>query len=283
MCGRGGELEVSQTVAPVADPDGGTTMVPISRQVPGSALHLLYGDPSDPVWAEDFRRHRSELKDKVLGPTPRQGDGKDSSIQPGGQPPPDRVGALAAPGDSCTNGQYSLLGSAWAGRYFSYRIKLTSFGNNDTTRAAMVSGHHNWMFTYNDCGFGDQDNITTDYAGSTSQGVHTYPDGTSVVDKGNLANVNCGGALACAYVFGDGSSYTETDQRFADNFPFSNTGASNAYDYQSVATHESGHSIGLGHANSSGYLTMYYIAFLGDLNPRSLALGDVLGMRAIYP
>lgn len=288
VCGRGGGLAISQTVAPVQDPDGGTTMVPIARTEPEFEFQVLAGDPSDPVWAEDFRRHRAELKGSVIPPTPRQGGGGGSGSQPGGTPPgeqqQDGPTTLAAPGDSCTNGQYSLKGGGWAGRYFSYRINLGSFGNNDATRAAMVAGHHNWMFTRNDCGFGDQNNITADYAGSTSQGAHSYADGTSVVDRGNMSNLGCGGFIACAYTFPSGaSSYTETDQRFGDSYNWSNTGASNAYDYEAVATHETGHSIGLAHANSSSYLSMYYQTFQGDLNQRTLARGDVLGMRAIYP
>ena len=54
-------------------------------------------------------------------------------------------------------------------------------------------------------------------------------------------------------------------------------------DFQAVATHESGHSIGLDHANSSSALTMYYAIAAGATQARTLARGDVLGMRTRYP
>jgi hypothetical protein len=96
--------------------------------------------------------------------------------------------------------------------------------------------------------------------------------------------VNCAGALACTLVWHDGAgTITETDQRYSQSVTFSNVGAAGAYDYQAVGTHESGHSIGLTHANTSDALTMYYAVRAGTTHTRSLAKGDVLGLRARYP
>ena len=84
--------------------------------------------------------------------------------------------------------------------------------------------------------------------------------------------------------FTDGTgATTESDQRYSDKTTFSNVGAAGAYDFQSVATHETGHTIGLGHANSSDNLTMFYAIGAGETQARSLAKGDVMGMRARYP
>ncbi len=121
------------------------------------------------------------------------------------------------------------------------------------------------------------------HLGSTGETIHSYPDGLSVTDKGSLASI-CPGALACTWLFtGPTGRTTETDQRFNENYTFTNVGAAGAYDYESISTHETGHSIGLDHANSSNALTMYFQTSTGTTYARSLAKGDVLGMRARYP
>lgn len=56
------------------------------------------------------------------------------------------------------------------------------------------------------------------------------------------------------------------------------------FDVENVAAHEFGHAAGLGHDNSpkSGCLTMYRYAALGEIQKRTLGLGDKLGMNALY-
>ena len=103
------------------------------------------------------------------------------------------------------------------------------------------------------------------------------------VTKGSVSAI-CPGALACTTdYYNPNPWFNETDQIFNNTATFTNVGATGAYDYQSVATHESGHSLGLDHANSSIYLTMYHAAFTDTTRARSLARGDVLGLRAVYP
>lgn len=60
---------------------------------------------------------------------------------------------------------------------------------------------------------------------------------------------------------------------------------SRLYDLQSIATHELGHWLSLLDLYSSATrsLTMYGTALPGQLNKRTLGLGDVLGARAAYP
>ena len=54
------------------------------------------------------------------------------------------------------------------------------------------------------------------------------------------------------------------------------------FDLQNTATHEFGHTYGLDHANNSPFNTMYPSATLGETYKRSLAPGDIAGLRAIY-
>ncbi len=61
-------------------------------------------------------------------------------------------------------------------------------------------------------------------------------------------------------------------------------GSSGNFDVENVASHEFGHVAGLGHDNppKSGCLTMYKFAGLGEIQKRTLGLGDKLGLAALY-
>ena len=274
---------VSQTVSPIRDPDGGLTLVPTETEAPGVRVAALYGDPSEPGWAAAFRASRAGIRATTAPPTAPRSAATPVAGEPVDPLPAGGVAAAAAT-DACTNAQYTLWMGAWASRSYSYRINRSKFNYNDTTVASIEDGHTNWDTTYNGCGLNDITNLTSTYLGSTSAGIHTVADGQSITDRGDLASVGCAGALACTWLFIDGAgNATETDQRFSDDFTFSNVGAAGAYDFESVATHESGHGIGLGHAGSSNALTMYPSITAGSTAARTLAKGDVMGLRARYP
>jgi hypothetical protein len=306
-CGRDGRPDVSQTVSPIVDPDGGVSLVTTRRQAPGVVMEALYGDPSEASWAADFRASRAARTAELIAPTvpsPTPPAAVPSSLR---EPPakgvkpnglagtaakPNGVAAqaegltarAAVAGDACTNSQYVLWLGAWTSRNYGYYINRGRFSWNDNTVTSLAIAHTNWDRTVNSCGLADVTNLNSWHLGSTASTIHTYPDGQSVVDRGNMASIGCVGALACTFVFTDGAgTITETDQRYNEDITFSNVGAAGAYDYMSVGTHESGHSIGLTHANSSDALTMYYAVRAGTTHARSLAKGDVLGLRARYP
>jgi len=287
-CGPDGRPRVSQRVSPILDPDGGITLVPTERQEPGLTVSLLYGDPSEPSWAADFRANRAAVQ--TAAATPAIAPTTPLPAAAPAEPPPDALAAraatvgAAAANDTCMNAQYSAWTGIWTNRVYGYRVNRSRFNYNDTTVASLVRGHTNWDTTFNSCGLNDITNLTSYHLGSTASTIHTYPDGESVVDRGDMAAIGCPGALACTMNFTNGGgATTESDQRYNQNTTFSNVGASGAYDYQSVATHETGHTIGLGHANSSDTLTMFYAIGAGETQSRSLAKGDVVGLRARYP
>jgi hypothetical protein len=148
----------------------------------------------------------------------------------------------------------------------------------------VIRGHHAWDRTRNSCGYGDQDNITSSYRGDFRGSIHTTADGRSMVDFGRL-DTTCGNAvtLACTWTFtGAGGRIVETDQRYGSSWRWSTRGSSGTYDVESAGAHETGHSIGLGHAGASPYLTMYQQICAGCTRARTLARGDVRGLRALY-
>jgi len=313
-CGRNGRPEVSQTVSPIVDPDGGVTLVTTKREEPGVVMEALYGDPAEHSWAEDFRATRAARRAAIIAPTvpsPTPPSAVPSTVPAAPAPAqaqapagkngpaasaeaPARKDAQAADegltaraavaGDACSNSQYALWLDGWTSRNYGYYVNRSRFNWNDTTVSSLIVSHTNWDRTSNSCGLSDITNLASWHLGSTASTIHTYPDGVSVVDRGNMASVGCAGALACTYVFTNGAgTIVETDQRYSDSITFSNVGAAGAYDYQAVGTHESGHGIGLNHANSSDALTMFYAVRAGTTHTRSLAKGDVIGLRTRYP
>jgi len=296
-CGPDGRAQVSQTVSPILDPDGGVTLVTTKRQEPGVIMEALYGDPTEPTWAADFRASSEARRAGIIPPT-EPSPTPPAAVAPSLPAPsaqvPDRTAGradgegltarAAVAGDACTNAQYALWLGVWTTRNYGYYVNRSRFGWNDNTVSSLVVGHTNWDRTVNSCGLNDITTLSSWHLGSTASTIHSYADGASVIDRGNMASVGCAGALACTFGFTDGAgTITESDQRYNDAVTFSNVGAPGAYDFQSVGTHESGHSIGLHHANSSDALTMFYAVRAGTTHARSLAKGDVIGLRTRYP
>jgi len=184
--------------------------------------------------------------------------------------------------------RYLLWAGRWAGSRYGYRTKNSTFPSGNTTREAITRAHHNWDDTDNDCGFNDITALYSDWLGTTSTGFHTTSDGVSTVDFGDMSNV--GGSdsanvgLTSLWTSANGL-YLETDQRYNSAKSWSTAGAAGAYDVENIATHETGHSIGIQGdytAASHSQLTMYGSASPRETKKRSLGRGDVLAMRAKY-
>lgn len=95
-----------------------------------------------------------------------------------------------------------------------------------------------------------------------------------------------GGIVAITYFsyLVDSRELIEFDILFDDEEPWSTTGAGDAFDVQSVMTHELGHTLILDDLTSpkTGALTMHAYTWLGDTWKQTLGLGDILGIQKIY-
>jgi hypothetical protein len=278
-CSATGRLRGAVTVATIATPLGpaaaAVEMLAPAHDGGLTAVWATYGDPGDPAWAAAWRRGARAL----AAAAPAIG---------GRVTLPARIARGA--GDSCTNAQFGVTGLRVAGVRYRYRANLARMPQGEADRVQITRGHQSWNTTRNDCGFNDRTVISAQFLGRTHQVPHTYPDRVNVVDFGTMRGFSdvagpCRSAATLACTIGhssDGSTFDDIDQRYSTRFRWSPRGAPGAYDVASVAAHESGHALGLAHAASSPWLTMYPQACQGCRKWRTLARGDVLGMRSIY-
>ena len=102
------------------------------------------------------------------------------------------------------------------------------------------------------------------------------------------------GVVAMTYIWTQDGHLTDADTVINNRYLFSLTdytgsndcGGSRAYfDLRNIATHEFGHWVGLGDLYDSRAkdLTMYGFAVRGELKKDTLGLGDITGVRALWP
>lgn len=113
-------------------------------------------------------------------------------------------------------------------------------------------------------------------------------DGVSTLDAGNLDGTDGDYvAMACTW-YDDDEFVIESDIRMnTTNYDFTYAPAPgcNAYDVQSVITHEVGHTIGLKDKEGpiNAYQTMYHSSYLCKSFARNLGSSDLWHLRARYP
>lgn len=114
------------------------------------------------------------------------------------------------------------------------------------------------------------------------------PDGTNEVYFASIADP---GAIAVTIVWGvfggpvGDRELLEWDQVFDDaDYAWSTSGEAGKMDFENIATHELGHSIGLNDLYSLGASeqTMYGYADFGETKKQSLESGDIAGTNVLY-
>jgi hypothetical protein len=97
-------------------------------------------------------------------------------------------------------------------------------------------------------------------------------------------------AIAVTIVWGifggpiNGRELLEWDQVYDSDYTWSLIGEANKMDFDNIATHELGHSIGLAdlYTLAASDQTMYGYAGPGETNKQSLGSGDIAGTNILY-
>lgn len=175
--------------------------------------------------------------------------------------------------------------------------------STDNALDALRDAAHTINTTDNPCGMGNRSNVVMDYSGPTlseanfstisgSTGCQApdNTDGFSVVDFGNLGEINGNPQpIAATCNWGGQGTIWQSDVRFnvVDHAWTNSPGSASCgfgIDLQSVATHEFGHAMGLSHAGGdASRLTMKSGTPPCTSWRRDLGRGDVLGLYWIDP
>ena len=115
----------------------------------------------------------------------------------------------------------------------------------------------------------------------------TAPDGQNEV---YFANVSSPGAIAVTTVWGvfsgpiGGRKIVEWDQVYDDvDFDWSATGEAGKMDFENIATHELGHTDGMGHPDDAcTEETMFRFSDFSETKKRDLNTGDISGINNLY-
>jgi hypothetical protein len=182
------------------------------------------------------------------------------------------------------------------------RFNYASFGSA-TSFYAYKKSNAQWTWTHTQyrCPFGSSptyvpyERVPIAWAGDTTA---TFgQDGINAVWMTPAYQSYCGPAAACSAMWGDGTTIYEADEVYAPSgaccdgagrsiswYDVTGSTTGSCYDFQSVATHETGHSLGLAHVFASPQ-TMDGNA--GDIctDPfrRNLGAGDINGLYVLYP
>lgn len=286
-CAKSGELETEVEVAPVSI---GTSfaLLPIAEfsGKTGAVSSIRYGDRADLRWQKLLQRVLTKLRERVPARTVASGPQPAAELS---RTPRASTQARIAKDTSCSDRAYEFIGGQqWSLRNgaLSYYINKSGLPGGSTGVDNIVRGANAWNGTHNNCDNGDQNNVSLQKAGTTSETPNLgVPTGKSVFGFARLTG-QCAGALACTATFPSIGGIAEADIVFnSSGIKWTNSGADGAYDIRSTATHEAGHALGLADITdkSSDFLTMYFSGKTGSTRSRTLAKGDVLGMRDLYP
>lgn len=174
--------------------------------------------------------------------------------------------------DSDTNPHYLLLRFHW---YSTINYYINPNNNYGFSTAAVV----NAVTTSADTWDIETSYQVFSYKGTTTRVAGTR-DGTSVVSWGAYQ----AGVIAVTYIWARGKRVIETDCRMNTYYAWSLTGGAGKMDVQDLMTHEFGHFCGLAdlYTDVDYWLTMYGYGDFGETYKRTLGLGDINGLKAVY-
>jgi hypothetical protein len=187
------------------------------------------------------------------------------------------LGALASPARA-----YIPEESQWnpASVPIHYRINTASIPASiaSTGVGSLEGGHTSWSGPACTAWRATDDGSTTTPANASDrQNVYTWLSGSWPADLGSASSV----IGVTTPVWTVGGYFIDADIRFnAVGFTWSTTGAGSTVDTQSIATHEEGHFLGLGHPPVTS--AIMYASYSGGIK-RTLGTDDTNGVCFLYP
>jgi hypothetical protein len=249
----------------------------------------LLGVGDDPIVVPDS----SATGTLTSGPGSRAAASDPDVIDPGSGP---------IQGDECTDAFYRTIngGEHDTHQWYMHASSIPGyFGvDNATVIARIREGGAHITHGTTDCSISLQPSLSISYQGTTSAGVDINNDGScfgflskdgqNTVGFGPLPSTDI--AITCDWtVLGELSESDmriNSDQNEAKFFGTDSKPANcnNLYDLEGVATHERGHTFGLGDLDPSNHpnLTMRSSSVPCSLEARSLGKGDIQGLNDLY-
>ncbi|ROP72571.1 matrixin family metalloprotease [Curtobacterium sp. PhB115] len=271
--------------------DSGTLVVPDGRTfaVPAPGESVLASSTTVPG--------ATELPDVLIANTGTGGvavriDQAWSGSAPAVQQERSRAAAAAAPSATtaattkCTSTAYVRNNYRWSSTvkwYYNESGQKSSYAKNALRTAANA-----WTGTISACdrtatstARNSYVRLATQAPGLTDKGGCSRSNGYSVMGWGKLPAGTLG--VTCVWYDGNGVA-KEADQRYATSYKWSSTATCSGarFDTQAVATHEWGHLYGLGHVKTRTGQVMEPSGGYCDTASRTLGLGDLTGIAAIY-
>jgi hypothetical protein len=174
---------------------------------------------------------------------------------------------------------YSLLGVKWSKIPISYIINPTGYDTDFVTKAISTATNQ-WdintrakLFSgYVIDGFATFDDTAPDYKNEYVFG--SYPDNNVI-------------AVTSIWYTRVGRQIVDYDTLFNTYYSWADcttTDCTSKMDLQNIATHETGHGLGLGdvYQSACSAVTMYGYSWYGDTTKRDLAQADITGLQMLY-
>ncbi len=182
-----------------------------------------------------------------------------------------RVKVEGRPKPAKTPTCYKLLGIKWKRLPVSYVISPQV--NKDAILAATVEWDAH-----------TRANLFGGYEVDESANFDDYPDGRNEYSLGNYPQE---GVIAVTRIWYTRYSkeIVEYDVMFDSEFTWGDATANpEVMDWQNIATHETGHGLGLGDVYQSvcSQVTMYGYSDYGETDKRTLELPDIIGLQKLY-
>ena len=184
----------------------------------------------------------------------------------------------ANPGKTKTETCYKLLGVKWNSLPVSYVINPTNSGLSETAATTAISkSAETWDEATSKELFNNA--ATVDY--SAQYGVQNFKN---AIDFNDYPDSNVIAVTSIWYTR-VGKQIVEFDMRFNTDFIWGDATLDPAVmDLQNIATHESGHGVGLGdiYSSSCSEVTMYGYSANGETKKRTLEQPDITGLQKMY-